>query len=154
MYSNNQGDLPRSSSDRDVHHEHTRRRGTQKYLRENCYHRIECTAATFLAAFMWRRPLNSAALATTIHRKPNRVSDETGNQVRAQMINKCKIKMVQRELYNVRDPPWGGDRKRERKHCSHQNCTFNRFNWFIWRLTSSDNEFIQINASCFCKIIL
>ena len=94
MYSNNQGDLPRSSSDRDVHHEHTRRRGTQKYLRESCYHHIECTAATFLAAFMWRRPLNSTVLATTTHRKPKRVSDGTGTQVRTQMINKCRIKMV------------------------------------------------------------
>ena len=74
MYSNDQSDLPRSSSDRDIHHKHTRRRGTQKYLRENCYHRIKCTAATFLAAFMWRRPLNSAVLATTTHR--NKGSDD------------------------------------------------------------------------------
>jgi len=54
---------------------------------------------------MWKRPLNSAALAITTHRKPKRVSDGTGTQVRAQMINKCKIKMVQKELYNVRDLP-------------------------------------------------
>ena len=109
MYSNNQGDLPRGSSDRDVHHEHTRRSGTQKYLRESCYHHNECTATTFIAVFMWRRPLNSAVLATTIHRKPKRVSDETGTQVRAQMTNKCRIKMVQKELYNV-----GDRRNRER----------------------------------------
>ena len=105
MYPYNQGNLPRSSSDRDMHHEHTRKRGTQKYLRESCYHSIECTAATFLTAFMWRRPLNSIALATTTHRKPNRVSNGTDTQVRVQMINKCRIKMVQKELYNVRDPP-------------------------------------------------
>ena len=79
--------------------------GTQKYLRESYYHRIKCIAATFLAAFMLRRPLSSVALATTTHRKPERVSDGTGTKVRAQMINKCRIKMVQRELYNVRDPP-------------------------------------------------
>ena len=115
MYSNDQNDLLWSSSDRDMHHEHTRRRGTQKYLRESCCHCIECTAATFLAAFMWRRSLNSAALTTTTHRKPKRVSDGTSTQIRAQVINKCRIKMVQRELYNVRDPPWGRDRKnRER----------------------------------------
>ena len=84
---------------------------------------LKCTAATFLAAFMWRRPLNSAVLATTTHRKPNRVSDGTCTQVRAQMINKHRIKMVQRELYNVRDPPWENDRKfHERKHCSNLNC--------------------------------
>ena len=79
--------------------------GTQKYLRESYYHRIECTATTFLAAFMLKRPLNSAVWVTTTHRKPERVSNRTGPQVEAQMINKCRIKMDQRELYNVRDPP-------------------------------------------------
>ena len=82
-----------------------RKKKTQKYLRESCYHRIKCTAATFLAIFMWRRPLNSAVLAATTHRKLKNVSDETDTQVRDQIVNKCRIKMVQRELYNVRDPP-------------------------------------------------
>ena len=86
-------------------HEHTRRKETQKYLRESCHHCIKCTATTFLAAFIWRRPLNSIALATTTHRKPKRVSDGTGTQLKAQMINKCKMKIVQMEIYNVKDPP-------------------------------------------------
>ena len=115
IYSNDQSDLSWSSSDRDVHREHTRRRGTQKYLRESCYHRIECTTATFLAAFMWRRPLNSVALATTTYRKPKRVSNGTDTQIRAQMTNKCRIKMVQRKLYNVRDPPRGRDWKNKKR---------------------------------------
>ena len=34
---NDQSDLPRSSSDRDMHHKRTRNIGTQKNLRENCY---------------------------------------------------------------------------------------------------------------------
>ena len=105
MYSNNQGDLLESSSDNDVHHERIRMKKTQKYLVESCYHRIECTAATFLAAFIWRRPLNSVALVTATHRRPKRVFDEIDTQVRAQMINKCRIRMVQRELYNVRNLP-------------------------------------------------
>ena len=67
---------------------------TQKYLRESRYYCIECTAATFLAAFMLRRPLNSAALATTTHRKSEMVFEGTGTQVRAQMINKCRIKVA------------------------------------------------------------
>ena len=53
---------------------------------------------------MWRRSLNSAVLATTTHRKPERVFDGTDIQVVAQMIDKCRIKIVQRELYNVRGP--------------------------------------------------
>ena len=60
---------------------------------------------------MWIKPLNSAALAITIHRKPEKVSDGTGTQVRIQMINKCRIKMIQRELYNVRDPSERGEGK-------------------------------------------
>ena len=104
MYSSNQSNPPRSSSDRNVSYERARMKKTQKYLRESCYHRIKCTTGTFLAAFMWRRPLNSAALANATHRKPKRVFDGIGTQVRTQMINKCRIKMAQKGLYNVRDP--------------------------------------------------
>ena len=75
MYSNNQGDLLESSNDKDVHHERMRMKKTQKYLVESCYHCIEYTTATFLAVFMWRRPLNSVALTITTHRRPKRVSD-------------------------------------------------------------------------------
>ena len=78
MYSNDESDLHRSFSDRNVPHEHMRRKGTQKHLNESCSHRIKCTAATFLAAFMWKRLLNSAALATATHREPERVSDGMG----------------------------------------------------------------------------
>ena len=67
--------------------------GTQKYLRESYYHHIKYTIATLLVAFMWRKPLNSAVLAITTYRKPKRVSDGTGTQVKAQIINKCRIKM-------------------------------------------------------------
>ena len=104
-YSNNHGDLPGSSSDKDEHHKRIRMMGTQKYLRKSCCHCIEYTAVTFLATFMLKRPLNSVALTTTTHRKLEKVFDGTDTQVKAQMINKCRIKMVQRELYNVRDHP-------------------------------------------------
>ena len=56
MCPNNRSDLYRSSSDRDVPYKHTRRKETQKYLRQNCYHRIECTETSFLAAFIWKTP--------------------------------------------------------------------------------------------------
>ena len=94
-----------------MHRECTGRMETKKYLRKSCCHRIECPAANFLAAFMWRKPMNNAGLATTIHRRSERVSDGTSTQVLAQMTNKCRIKIVQDELYNVRDPSWIGDRK-------------------------------------------
>ena len=66
----------------------------QKYIRENCYYRIQYTAATFLAAFMWRRPLNSVVSTTTTHREPKKIPDGTGTRVKAGMADKCAIKMV------------------------------------------------------------
>ena len=71
--------------------------------------------AVFLATFMWRRSLNNAILATATPRKLKKVSDETSTQVIAQMINKCRIKMVQEKLYNVRDLPRRRERKNSRK---------------------------------------
>ena len=64
---------------------------------------------------MWRRPLNSATLATTTHRKPEKVPDRISTQVKAWMFNKCRMKMVQREIYKVKDPPREKGRKRERE---------------------------------------
>ena len=58
-------------------------RKPKKYLMKNCHYRIKCIAATFPVAFMWRRPLNSTVLAITTYRKPKKVSDGTGTQVRA-----------------------------------------------------------------------
>ena len=53
---------------------------------------------------MWKRSLNSITLAITTHRKLEEVSDKTGTQVKAQMVDKCRVKMVEREVYNVRNP--------------------------------------------------
>ena len=58
---------------------------------------------------MWTRPLNSATSVIATHRTPARVSDETNTQVQAWMINKWKAKIVQRGLYNRRNPPWRED---------------------------------------------
>ena len=49
---NDQSDLLRNSSDRDMHHKCTRKMGTQKYLRESYYHSIECSVANSLTALM------------------------------------------------------------------------------------------------------
>ena len=71
------------SSDKNVPHKHTRKKETQKYLKKSSYHRIKCIAATFLVAFIWRRPLNNDVLATTTHRRLKGVSDGTVTQVGA-----------------------------------------------------------------------
>ena len=99
---------------------------------------------------MWRRPLNNAALATTTHKKPKRVSDGTDTRVGAQMINKCRIKIVQKELYNVRDPPQIGDRKNHRrKHYSTLNCICNCFQLIHIRtyLLRPGQEWIYLDQS-------
>ena len=64
-----------------MHYKHTGGMEIQKYLRKSYCHRIECFAANFLAAFMWRRSLNSAVLVAPTHRGPVRVSDGTSTQV-------------------------------------------------------------------------
>ena len=112
VYPKVQGNLPGSFSGRDVYLECTRGLGAQKYLRKCYCHRIKCSATNFLVALMWRRPLNCATLATPTHRGPEKVSDGTSTPIVAQMINKCRTKIVQRELYNVRDPPWRRDRRK------------------------------------------
>ena len=53
---------------------------------------------------MWRRYLNSEILVTTTHGKPREVSDGTDTQVISQTIDKCRVKIIQRELYNVNNP--------------------------------------------------
>ena len=74
-----------------------------KDLRKSCYHRIKCTVITFLATFMWRRHLNSETLVITTHREPEEMSDGTDTQVKSQMNDKYRVKMIQRELYNVKN---------------------------------------------------
>ena len=76
-----------------------------KYLSKSCHCHIECTTATLLATLMWRRPLNSATLATATHKELRGVSDGTVAQVRVQMIDKCKAQMIRKGLYNVYESP-------------------------------------------------
>ena len=92
------------------------REENSKYLRKNCHHHIKYTAATFLAALMWRRPLNSAALTAATHRRLKGVSDRMSTQVGIQVINKCKVQMIRKSLYNVEEPPWRRGRKRVRNN--------------------------------------
>ena len=65
---------------------------------------------------MWRKPLKNAILATTTHRKPERVFDGTGTQVRVWMINKWRVKMIQRRIYKVKDSSWKRDKKKEKEN--------------------------------------
>ena len=114
----------------------------KKYLRKNCYHRIECFAGNSLAAFMWRRPLNSAALVALTYRGPMRVSNGTSTQVVAWTTDKWRAKIIQRDIYNVRDPWWKGNWK-IRKEILQQSRTE-----FVVKL---DNQYIRTDLLRLCR---
>ena len=115
-----------------------------KDLRKSCCRHIKCTVTTFLAAFMWRRHLNSEALTTTTHRKPREVSDGTSTQVISQTIDKCKVKMIQKELYNVKNPLWKRIEKILEKRITSLFTIIRRENESIWKQSSSNWESVPI----------
>ena len=47
-----QGNILGNSINKDVRYKRTGGMEAKKYLRENCYHRIECSVANFLATLM------------------------------------------------------------------------------------------------------
>ena len=65
-----------------------------KDLRKNCCYRIKRTITTSLASFMWRRNLNSDTLVITTHKEPEEVANGTDTQVKSQMNDKCRFKMI------------------------------------------------------------
>ena len=67
-----------------------------KNIRKSYCHHIKYTITTFLTAFMWKRHLNSETLVITTHREPEEVSDRTDTQVKSQINDKCRVKMIQR----------------------------------------------------------
>ena len=65
---------------------------------------------------MWIRRLNSATLANATHKELGKVADGTSTQVRVQMINRWRVKMIQKGLYKVGDSPRKGDRRKREKN--------------------------------------
>ena len=61
------------------------------------------TVTTFLTAFMWKRHLNSETLVTTTHKEPEDMADGTDTQVKSQMNDKCRVKMIKKEIYNEKE---------------------------------------------------
>ena len=74
--------------------------GVEKYLRKNCYHRIECSAANSMAIFIWRRPLNSVALVAPTHREPMRVFDGTSINT-SNLMSTWKVEMREEMWYKI-----------------------------------------------------
>ena len=61
---------------------------------------------------MRKGPLNSAALVAATHRGFGKVADGTSTQVVTCMINRWRVKIDWKEVYNVRDPPRMRDHKK------------------------------------------
>ena len=53
---------------------------------------------------MWRRPLNNIVLVAVTHRRLGKASDGTSTKVVARIINKLRVKINQKRLYNERVP--------------------------------------------------
>jgi len=54
-----QSDILENSINKDMHYKRTGQIGAEKYLRESCYHRIECSIANSLVTLMRKWYLNS-----------------------------------------------------------------------------------------------
>ena len=59
--------------------------------------------------------MNNITLVAATHRKLEKAADGTSTQVATCMINKWRDKINGKEVYNVRNPPGMGDRKKEIK---------------------------------------
>ena len=70
---------------------------------------------------MWRGHLNSAVLPATIHRGLKGVSDGIGTQVGIQMINKCKVQIIRKELFNMEEPHDKRGRRKKRRRDESKN---------------------------------
>ena len=130
-----------------------RKEGKHKDPKKNCYHHIKCTITTFLAAFMWRRHLNNETLVITTHKEPKKVSDGTDTQVKSQMNDKCRVKMIKIELYNVKNPLWKGIKKILKKEDNKliDNCMWKRsidIKVKLLGLRIFPHLFLQFHSNC------
>ena len=90
------------------------RRKTPKYLEKSCYHHFKCIVPTFMAAFMWSRPLNSVSWVITTQKKLKKKFNGTTTQVVAWMMNKCRGRMVEGDYIMGNIFHKKGDRNKER----------------------------------------
>ena len=65
-----------------------------------------------LAALMMKGPLNSMALVAATHRGCGKMTDGTSIRVMTYIINRWRVKIDRKKIYNGRDPPRMGDREK------------------------------------------
>ena len=112
-----QSDVSGSSIDKDMHCERIGQKGVEKYLRESCYHRINCSAANSLVALMRKWYLNSSL-------QPYNYSPKTlgegwcdKNQVQQSNLH-VEGRNKEEGEYKIERRPWRkGIEKLREKHC-------------------------------------
>ena len=68
-----------------------------------------------LAALMMKGPLNSMTLVAVTQRGFGKVADETSTRVMTCTINRWRVRIDWKEVYNGKDPPRMGDREKGRR---------------------------------------
>ena len=115
-----QSNVPRDSIDKDTHHGSTRQRGTMKYLRESCYHRIKCFTANSLATLMWKWYLNSNfqpySYSQILQEGANWIEINTRN-----LVYTRRVKMKEWKQYKRKNTLRMGIEKSREKHCRNKN---------------------------------
>ena len=134
------GNIPRDSIDKDIHHEGIGQKGTMKYLRESCYHRIECSVTYSLAALIWKWYLNSNFQPYNYSLKLQK--DTNGTRINVKnVVYTWRVDMKEGRPYKRERIPWGeGIRELREKHCKNKNRTCNQIQKrYIQEPISSDS---------------
>ena len=97
--------------------------------------------------------MNSATLANATHKELEKVADGTSTRVRVQMINRWRVKMIQKGLYKVGNSPRReGEKKKEQD--SNLNCS-NTLEQPSYRDSTSSNwRLIEINIPALCLVAI
>ena len=114
-----QSNILGNSIDKDMHYERTWQMGAMKYLRESCYHCIECSVANFLAALMRKWYLNSTFQPYSYSQRLQEGVDGTRINT-SNLMYTWRVKMKESRGYKIEErPEWKGT-GRKRKTLSQQ----------------------------------
>ena len=120
------GNIPGYPINKDTLHKGTRQKGTMKYLRESCYHRIKYSVTNSLATLIWKWYLNSNYQPYNYSQRLQEGTDGTGINVR-NVVYTWRVEMKEGRLYKRERIPWGeGIGELREKHCKNKNRTCNQ----------------------------
>ena len=117
-----------------MHYERTWQMGAMKYLRENCYHCIECSVANFLAALMRKWYLNSTFQPYSYSQRLQEGVDGTRINT-SNLMYMWRVEIKERREYKIERRLWGKEIESLReKHYSNKNCACNQIREIYTRI--------------------